>query len=122
MKHFLLFLLYCWSCSVYSLTIIAWNYFFCEDEACEFDLMLKQLVRCMMVLCIVFFLFTSSMLMNVIYGLITGIGTIDRMKKKSSNTFHLSEEEQIPLVDVFGIGSKILWLLPTDPVFEDHGR
>jgi len=76
----------------------------------------------MMVLCIVFFLFTSSMLMNVIYGLITGIGTIDRMKKKSSNTFHLSEEEQIPLVDVFGIGSKILWLLPTDPVFEDHGR
>ena len=44
------------------------------------------------------FLFTSSMLMNVCYGIMTGIGTIDRLKKKATNTMNQSDE------DVFGVG------------------
>merc|ERR1712084_47707 len=65
-------------------------------------------------------MFTSSMIMNVTYGVMTGIGTIDRLKKKATNTMALSEEEPITLTHVFGIGSYWTWLLPTDPIFEDY--
>ncbi len=55
-------------------------------------------------------------------GLISGIGTIDRLKKKAMDTMHMSEEEPIPLKDVFGIAGYHTWLLPIDPVFEDYDR
>ena len=60
--------------------------------------------------------------MNVTYGLMTGIGTIDRLKKKATNTMNDSEEEPIPLSDVFGIGPFWTWPLPMDPIFEDYDR
>lgn len=60
--------------------------------------------------------------MNVIYGLMTGIGTIDRLKKKATDTMGDSEEEPVPLTDVFGIGPWWTWPLPTDPLFEDYDR
>lgn len=53
-----------------------------------------HLVRVMTVLCIGAFLFTSSMIMNVTYGIMTGIGTIDRLKKKATNTMSQSDEER----------------------------
>mmetsp|Transcript_7671 Transcript_7671/g.9581 ORF Transcript_7671/g.9581 Transcript_7671/m.9581 type:complete len:125 (+) Transcript_7671:143-517(+) len=74
----------------------------------------------MTVLCFVAFLFTSSMLMNVTYGLMTGIGTIDRLKKKATNTMSQSDEEPISLEEVFGIGGYHTWPFPVDPVFEDY--
>ena len=52
----------------------------------------------------------------------TGIGTIDRLKKKATNTMSQSDEEPIKLTDVFGIGGLWTWVLPMDPVFEDHDR
>jgi hypothetical protein len=52
----------------------------------------------------------------------TGIGTIDRLKKKAMDTMLLSEEEPIPLKDVFGIAGYHTWFLPVDPVFEDFDR
>lgn len=122
LKHFFLFLLYTWSCSVYCLLLLGYNYFFCVDEVCEFNLVLTQLVRIMTVLCVGAFLFTSSMIMNVIYGILTGIGTIDRLKKKATNTMGESEEEPIPLTDIFGIGPWWTWLLPVDPLFDDYDR
>ena len=81
-----------------------------------------HLVRVMTILAIGAFLFTSSMLMNVTYGIMTGIGTIDRLKKKATNTMSQSDEEPIPLKDVFGVGGYLSWPLPVDPVFEnfDH--
>jgi hypothetical protein len=50
----------------------------------------------------------------------TGIGTIDRLKKKATNTMSDSDEEPIPLQEVFGIGPYYTWPLPTDPIFEDN--
>eukprot|EP00585_Thalassiosira_rotula_P012116 CAMPEP_0196138600 /NCGR_PEP_ID=MMETSP0910-20130528/6185_1 /TAXON_ID=49265 /ORGANISM="Thalassiosira rotula, Strain GSO102" /LENGTH=123 /DNA_ID=CAMNT_0041399225 /DNA_START=144 /DNA_END=515 /DNA_ORIENTATION=+ len=73
-------------------------------------------------LCIGAFLFTSSMLMNVTYGLMTGIGTIDRLKKKATNTMSQSDEEPIALKDVFGIAGFHTWPFPIDPVFDDYDR
>ena len=83
---------------------------------------LTQLVRLMTVLCTGSFMFTSSMIMNVCYGIMTGIGTIDRLKKKATSTMMESDEEPIELVDIFGIGPYYTWLLPMDPIFEDFDR
>ena len=58
--------------------------------------------------------------MNVSYGLITGIGTIDRLKKKATNTMAFSEELPVSLTDVFGIGGYWSWWLPLDPIFHDY--
>jgi hypothetical protein len=76
----------------------------------------------MTVLSVGAFLFTSSMLMNVVYGIMTGIGTIDRLKKKATGTMADSEEESIPLKNIFGIGPYYTWPLPIDPVFEDYDK
>jgi hypothetical protein len=122
MKHFILFLIYTWACSVVSLLLLGWNYFFCSSEACTFTPVLLQLVRFMTALGIGTFLFTSSMLMNVAYGIMTGIGTIDRLKKKATNTMNISDEEPIPLKDIFGIGPLWTWFLPLDPLFDDYDR
>ena len=99
-EHFLLFLIYTWTCAAYSLVLFGWNYFLCADDDCMFHPIVVHLVRVMTLLCIGAFLFTSSMLMNVCYGLMTGIGTIDRLKKKATNTMSQSDEEPIPLKDV----------------------
>mmetsp|Transcript_20806 Transcript_20806/g.45112 ORF Transcript_20806/g.45112 Transcript_20806/m.45112 type:complete len:414 (+) Transcript_20806:207-1448(+) len=122
LKHFILFLVYTWTCSVFSLLLLGWNYFMCADEECAFNGLLTQLVRAVTVLSIGALLFTSSMIMNVTFGLMTGIGTIDRLKKKASNVIAEAIEEPIPLKDVFGIGAYWTWLLPIDPLFEDSDR
>lgn len=122
MKHFVLFLLYTWSCSVFSLVLLGYNYFFCDNVECIFNPVLIQLVRFMTILGVGTFLFTSSMLMNVAYGIMTGIGTIDRLKKKATNTMHISDEEPILLKDIFGIGPFYTWFFPTDPLFDDYDR
>ena len=64
-------------------------------------------------------LFVSSMIMNVTYGIMTGVGTIDRLKKKASNTVSEGEEEPLKLKDIFGIQGYWTWALPIDPIFED---
>jgi DHHC palmitoyltransferase len=60
LKHFLLFLIYTWSCSVFCLTLLGWNYFFCANEACTFNTVLTQLVRIMTVLSVGAFLFVRE--------------------------------------------------------------
>lgn len=121
-KHFLLFLFYAWIGSAFSLLIFGWNYFLCFDEQCMFTPVLIQLVRAMTIICIGTFLFTSSMIMNVTYGIMTGIGTIDRLKKKANNTILQATDEPILLKDIFGIGGYYTWPFPIDPLFEDYDR
>ena len=122
LKHFCLFLVYTWSCSVYALLLLGWNYFFCATEDCVFHIVLVQLVRLVTVLSVGAFLFTSSMLMNVVYGIMTGVGTIDRLKKKAAGTMGESEEEPLQLQDIFGIGPVWQWVLPCDPKFPDYDK
>ena len=122
LKHFILFLVYTWICSAMALMLLGWNYFVCADEDCMFTPVLVQLVRVMSVICVGAFFFTSSMIMNVWYGIVTGIGTIDRLKKKANATIVEADEEPIDLIDIFGIGEYYTWLLPSDPIFEDYDR
>ena len=123
LKSFILFLCYTWIGSAMALLIFGCNYFFCNKESCEFTGVLVQLVRIMTLICIASLLFTSSMLMNVTYGIITGIGTIDRLKRKANDTVGYSDEEPIALEDVFGMQHKITWLLPMiEPMLPDYDR
>ena len=120
MKHFILFLVYTWTGSALAILVFSVNYFFCRNDRCEFSGAEKHLVRVMTWLCIGSLLFTSSMLMNVVYGILTGIGTIDRLKKKATDTWKDSTEEAIPLKHIFGVGPFWTWCIPTDPTFEDY--
>jgi len=62
------------------------------------------------------------MLMNVIYGILSGVGTIDRLKKKATGTMNQSDEEPIPLTDIFGIGAYYTWPFPIDAIFPDYDK
>lgn len=122
LKHFTLFLFYAWMGSATALFIFGWNYFFCGNENCEFQGLEIQLVRAMSLICFVTLMFTSSMLMNVIYGIMTGTGTIDRLKQKADNTWHMSDQHATPLTHIWGTGSIWGWWLPIDPVWDDFGK
>ena len=101
--------------------MFGWNYFFCSSEECIFSPVLIQLVRAMTVLCLGTLVFVSSMLTNVTFGVMTGVGTIDRLKMKADNTWNLAEDEPMELRDIFGVGYHWTWALPfVDPVFEDY--
>jgi len=120
MKHFILFLVYTWLASVLALLIFGWNYFLCAEEDCAFTPVLIQLVRVLTVCLFFTLLFTSSMIMNVMYGTMTGVGTIDRLKRKANDTVLESDEEPIPLKDIFGIAGCHSWFFPVDPIFQDY--
>eukprot|EP00521_Asterionellopsis_glacialis_P010030 CAMPEP_0195289180 /NCGR_PEP_ID=MMETSP0707-20130614/5564_1 /TAXON_ID=33640 /ORGANISM="Asterionellopsis glacialis, Strain CCMP134" /LENGTH=396 /DNA_ID=CAMNT_0040349153 /DNA_START=87 /DNA_END=1277 /DNA_ORIENTATION=+ len=122
LKHFILFLFYTWTGCAFALLVFTWNYFLCNSEDCMFSLVLVQLVRAMTIICISALLFTSSMLMNVTYGIMTGIGTIDRLKHKANNTIHGTDDEPMLLEDIFGCGPYLTWLIPVDPIFPDYDR
>jgi hypothetical protein len=122
MKHFLLFLVYVWTASALALILFALNYFLCENEYCEFSGIEIQLVRAMTWICVGALLFTTSMLMSITYAVLTGVGTIDRLKKKATNTWHESIEEPVPWTDIFGIAPYWTWLLPIDPIFDNYDR
>lgn len=121
-EHFILFLCYTWCGCAFALVLFSLNYFFCNDDTCQFSSVLIQLVRVMTLLCLGTLMFVSSMLMNVTYGIMTGIGTIDRLKKKADGTLYESEEEPLKLKEIFGIAGYWTWALPIDPVFEDYDR
>lgn len=122
LKHFFLFLIYVWIACCYALILFGLNYFLCSDEECVFPNGLVALVRLMTFLCVGALIFVSNMILSVFWGVMTGMGTIDRMKKQEANTFDESDEAPIAWTDVFGIGSYFSWILPIDPFFDDYDR
>mmetsp|Transcript_13546 Transcript_13546/g.27573 ORF Transcript_13546/g.27573 Transcript_13546/m.27573 type:complete len:97 (-) Transcript_13546:442-732(-) len=73
----------------------------------------------MTLLCIGSLLFTSTILSNMMVGIMTGLGTIDRMKQRLQSTTNNSEDP-LELEDIFGIGNYLTWLFPIDPIFSDY--
>ena len=122
MKHYILFLIYVWIGAAYALLVFGWNYFLCSTEECIFGPTLVYLVRLMTLICVVAVVFVSSMLMNVLWGIMTGIGTIDRMQRFRDNSFDKSDDAPISLFDIFGIGPLYTWFIPTDPLIPDFDR
>jgi hypothetical protein len=122
MKHFILFLVYTWTACALALMVFLLNYFFCSSTQCEFRAVEIILVRAMASISVPTLIFTSSMLMNVVFAVLTGATTIDRLKMKMDDTWNESTLEPVPLVDIFGIGPRWTWIFPVDPVFQDYDR
>lgn len=122
LKHFILFLCYTWTAAITALLIFTMDYFFCVSESCVFTPMTMQLVRVMTVIGVFALFFVTSMLINVLYGIMTGIGTIDRLQKRAEGKLDISDNEPIKLIDIFGIGSYFSWFFPVDPLFDDYDR
>ena len=76
----------------------------------------------MTLICVATLLFTTSILLNVQYGVITGVGTIDRLKKKAAGEWESAINELMELVDIFGNAGVYTWWLPVDPAFADPQR
>lgn len=110
MKHFILFLIYTWTGSLLALILFIIHYFFCR--VCEFTMLERQLVRAMTFICCGSFLFTTSMILNVTYAIMTGVGTIDRLKMKANDTWQdYGPEQPTPLTEIFGTAP--LWYVPS---------
>ena len=58
------------------------------------------------------------MMYNQVYAIVTGIGTIDRMRKRGPK----GNFAPVPWVDVFGVDPWPLYLLPTDVKYRDFHR
>ena len=52
------------------------------------------------------------------YAIVTGIGTIDRMRKRGPK----GNFAPVPWVDVFGVDPLPMWFLPTDVKYRDFHR
>lgn len=132
LKHFILFLVYTWTLSALALLIFALNYFLCRyfhtadddssDGRCQFSPVLQTLVRLMTIAAVCTLLFVSSMIANVAFGLVTGVGTIDRMKRNAGSASGGGGGEPGPVDPeaVFGMGPVWTWPFPVDPIFRDH--
>jgi palmitoyltransferase ZDHHC3/7/25 len=77
----------------------------------------------LLISCLVFTLFgltfVTSMLSNQFYGVRTGIGTIDRMKRRTMSPERSTKYKPIRWIDVFGNGSYFLWPIPVAPQFNN---
>ncbi|CAM9927049.1 unnamed protein product [Choristocarpus tenellus] len=126
-KHFLLFLVYALVASIYILILMIYHFVLCLiDTSCEdFTELTVNLVRVVLVLAFAAALFTFSMLMNQAEGIITGVGTVDKLqrgRKKGRIRGKPSDYAPIPWEDVVGGGSILLWFIPTNPHFKKRAR
>lgn len=89
---------------------------FCTGDNCtEFEGTSIVLARSLLFILLFAVLFTTSMILNQIYGMATGLGTIDRMKLKKGDYY---VEEPISFENVFG-SDHWLFFLPTNPQFRN---
>jgi palmitoyltransferase ZDHHC3/7/25 len=80
-KNFLLFLIYTDLVSSYMYVVVAWHMVYCTgvtDDCTPYSGVALQLARLLIFILLFAILFTSSMILNQIYGLAIGLGTIDR--------------------------------------------
>lgn len=115
-KDFFLFLIYTDAASIYLYIDMALHLIDYEGiGATQFSSPGIYLVRVLIFVLLFAILFTSSMILNQWYGLITGLGTIDRMKLKADDP---EDGTPVSFFHVFGVWWPA-WFLPLDPVFDE---
>jgi len=120
-KYFVLFLVYTLLLCGLTLGLILGRFIHCKDSSSSssssssacFPGSQAGLATSAVVLSSLSFIFAGSMLYNQVYAVHTGIGTIDRMKRRAK-----VNAMPIPWSDVFGHGTVLLWWLPTEPAFK----
>ena len=121
-KYFILFLFYTLFTTGYAIGLVLYHFVQCmADEYCDdYSTLTANLIRAVLVLSCAAMIFTLSMLMNQFHGVITGLGTVDRMqRRRKEGRIRGTPEDYSPMrwEDIFGDGNKLMWLLPTDPPF-----
>ena len=114
-KNFFLFLIYTNLASCYMYAILALHLVDCGEFTCFTGVGL-QLVRVLIFVLLFGIIFTTSMILNQVYGLSVGLGTIDRMKLKKDDP---EMGTPVPFTQVFGV-SWPTYFLPLDPVWENE--
>lgn len=114
-KHFMLFLFYTIVECLYSLTLLVCMY---VDGASDRTKAESGMACALMAVAIATLLFVSTMMYNQVYAIVTGIGTIDRMRKRGPK----GNFAPVPWVDVFGVDPLPMWFLPTDVKYRDFHR
>jgi ribosomal protein L40E len=118
-KHFVLFLIYTWMQCIYGLTVVVLRLSMCRGTADDcFEGTVGHLTISLVAVSLFALVFVTSMLYNQVYAVLTGIGTIDRMKRRARHLHH----QPVPWKDVFGISNCLLWPLPVAPTFDDADR
>lgn len=127
-KHFILFLGYTFTTAVFAMAIIIVHYIRCETQSgCIFyPGYVSTLSRILLMISFAAALFTFSMFMNQIKGVVSGLGTVDRMqaRRRGVGSERGTPADYVPLnwEDVMGAGNKLCWLIPTDPVIREPDR
>lgn len=126
-KHFLLFLFYAMSVAGYAVGLVLYHFIDCvaAEDCDDYSTLTANLIRAVLILACAAMIFTLSMIMNQFHGIITGMGTVDRMqRRRKEGRIRGTPEDYIPIrwEDIFGNGNKLLWVLPTDPHFRKPQR
>jgi len=115
-KSFILFLIYTDAAALYMTVLLAIHLVDCEALHCqEFSQITLNLVRALVFLLLFAVLFTTAMICNQVYGLMIGLGTIDRMKNRKG---HKKVGTPVPFTHVFG-SSMWSYCFPVPPIFDD---
>ena len=109
-KNFILFLIYTDVTSIFMYTVLSVHLI---DDNLAFSGAGLAMARGLIFVLLFAILFTSSMIANQLYGIITGLGTIDRMKLKGDDKGYGTT---IPWSHVFG-ETWLPWILPINPHF-----
>ena len=118
-KNFFLFLIYTDLVSTFMYVIVAWHMVDCTgvtDDCRPYVGVGLECVRVLIFVLLFGILFTSSMILNQIYGLAIGLGTIDRMKTSRDGP---ENGTPVPFHHVFGSWWPA-YFLPLDPYFENE--
>jgi hypothetical protein len=118
-KNFMLFLIYTVLASSYMYIVVAWHMVDCTgvtDDCRPYVGAGLQCVRVLIFVLLFAILFTSSMILNQVYGLAIGLGTIDRMKSSREGP---ESGTPVPFQDVFG-SWWLAYFLPLDPYFDNE--
>lgn len=117
-KFYILFLTYLNSACLFSIVLFSIHLAAeCDFVHCNEKTVLQiYLVRILVAFLVISIIFTSSMLFKQIYGIVTGLGTIDRIKlsKKEINC----SRGPTPMNHIFG-DNWYFWWLPVPPHFKD---
>ncbi|CAM9139849.1 unnamed protein product [Scytosiphon promiscuus] len=126
-KYFILFLFYALAVTGYAVGLVLYHFIQCVAESyCDdYSTLTANLIRAVLIIAAAAMIFTLSMLMNQFHGVITGLGTVDRMqRRKKEGRIRGGVEDFRPMKwsDIFGEGNKLMWLFPTDPYFRKAQR
>ncbi|KAJ8608509.1 hypothetical protein CTAYLR_005717 [Chrysophaeum taylorii] len=115
-KHMILFLVYCVAQALFAIALCGY-YCFESHGFQSYPWPQRVFAVLLAVDGMLTLAFTGNMTRRQITSVVTGVGTIDRLKLAKGKT--IAGGNPLPLSAVFGNGTVMLWWVPIDPDFGD---